>query len=334
MSAFDSQLYALLPQTTIEDVFNRVQSGDTTYGVVPFENSSNGSVVFTLDLFADVHEKHPDIVVCGERYVEVHHCLLGRATIPPAHSDGHATNAIHGNLHKGVQQDAKSPSSSGHATPTQGNANPAASRAVPLTSVSHIRKLYSHPQAWGQCKTFLSCHLKGVERQDVSSTSRAAELVAADETGTSAAISSSIAAQMHDLDFLARDIEDERDNSTRFLILKRRDSQSSQGSRDGEGAKDADGEVAPDFKSLLSFTVSHTNAGALADALAVFKKHGINLTSINPRPSGEAPWHYIFLVEFQGRRGQGAVDRALEELGSVVRAWRWLGSWENALGKH
>lgn len=81
------------------------------------------------------------------------------------------------------------------------------------------------------------------------------------------------------------------------------------------------------------FTISNTDPGALADALAVFKAHAINLTSINPRPSGEGPWHYMFLVEFQGRRGQPAVNKALEELDGVVRSWRWLGSWENALAK-
>ncbi|KAI5209001.1 PDT-domain-containing protein [Aureobasidium subglaciale] len=319
LSAFDLDNYGLSPQTTIEDVFSQVQSGKADFGVVPFENSTNGSVVFTLDLFADQNAKHPDIVVCGERYVEVHHCLLGR---PAPATQGHATGQA-----KALQEETKSPSSSGHATPIPSNPTPSNSRAAPLTSLAHIKKLYSHPQAWGQCKTFLSCYLKGVERQDVSSTSRAAELVAADDTNTTAAISSGIAAQMTGLDFLARDIEDEKDNATRFLILRRRsleDTSPSSGKENGQ-------EQAQAYKSLLSFTVSHTNAGALADALAVFKTHGINLTSINPRPSGEAPWHYMFFVEFSGKRGQAAVDDALTGLGKVVRSWRWLGSWDNAL---
>lgn len=309
------------PQTTIEDVFSTVQSGRAAYGVVPFENSTNGSVVFTLDLFADQGAKHPDIVVCGERYVEVHHCLLGRSAAAAASNQG-ATGPA-----KVLQEETKSPSSSGHATPIPGNPNPSSSRAAPLTSLSHIKKVYSHPQAWGQCKVFLSCYLKGVERQDVSSTSRAAELVAADETNTTAAISSGIAAQMTGLDFLARDIEDEKDNATRFLIIRRRSPE------DSASATRTVEDEQRQSKSLLSFTVSHTDPGALADALAVFKTHGINLTSINPRPSGEAPWHYMFFVEFQGRRGHPAVDDTLTGLDNVVRSWRWLGSWENALEK-
>ncbi|KAI4749597.1 26S protease regulatory subunit 4 [Aureobasidium sp. EXF-12298] len=306
-------------QTTIEDVFSQVQSGKAEFGVVPFENSTNGSVVFTLDLFADQSAKHPDIVVCGERYVDVHHCLLGH---PAVSGQGHATAPT-----KALQEGTKSPSSSGHATPIPGNPNPSNSRAAPLTSLSHIKKLYSHPQAWGQCKTFLSCYLKGVERQDVSSTSRAAELVAADETNTTAAISSGIAAQMTGLDFLARDIEDEKDNATRFFIIRRRSLEDTSPASDKENSQ----LHTQAYKSLLSFTVSHTDAGALADALAVFKARGINLTSINPRPSGEAPWHYMFFVEFSGRRGQAAVDDTLTGLDKVVRSWRWLGSWENAL---
>jgi len=323
LSAFDSDNYTFSPQTTIEDVFYQVQAGKAAYGVVPFENSTNGSVVFTLDLFADQSAKHPDIVVCGERYVEVHHCLLGH---PAISGQGHATGPA-----KVLQEETKSPSSSGHATPIPGNPNPTNSRAAPLTSLSHIKKLYSHPQAWGQCKTFLSCYLKGVERQDVSSTSRAAELVAADDTHTSAAISSGIAAQMTGLDFLARDIEDEKDNATRFFIIRRRSLEDTSPSSVTTGKDADDQQNARAFKSLLSFTVSHTDAGALANALAVFGSHGINLTSINPRPSGEAPWHYMFFVEFSGKRGQLAVDDTLSGLDKVVRSWRWLGSWENAL---
>jgi prephenate dehydratase len=258
-------------------------------------------------------------VVCGERYVEVHHCLLGH---PAAPGQGHAPATT-----KALQEGTRSPSSSGHATPIPGNPTPSNSRAAPLTSLSHIKKLYSHPQAWGQCKTFLSCYLKGVERQDVSSTSRAAELVAADETNTTAAISSGIAAQMTGLDFLARDIEDDKDNATRFFIIRRRSLEDTSPSPDREDSQ----QHTQAYKSLLSFTVSHTDAGALADALAVFKTHGINLTSINPRPSGEAPWHYMFFVEFSGKRGQAAVDNTLTGLDNVVRSWRWLGSWENAL---
>ncbi|KAI7476657.1 hypothetical protein KC351_g9307 [Hortaea werneckii] len=66
---FPGPQYDVRPLTTIEDVFAAVQSGQATYGVVPFENSSNGSVVFTLDLFADLHGRYPDILVWDEIYL-------------------------------------------------------------------------------------------------------------------------------------------------------------------------------------------------------------------------------------------------------------------------
>ncbi|KAI7295509.1 hypothetical protein KC315_g18946 [Hortaea werneckii] len=66
---FPGPQYDVRPLTTIEDVFAAVQSGQAAYGVVPFENSSNGSVVFTLDLFADLHGRYPDILVWDEIYL-------------------------------------------------------------------------------------------------------------------------------------------------------------------------------------------------------------------------------------------------------------------------
>ena len=93
-------------------------------GVVPFENSTNGSVVFTLDLLCDRLRAHPRVHVTAETYLDVHHCLLARAD----------------------------------------------------QNIKDITRLYSHPQAFGQCELWLKSTLKGVERVDVSSTSRAAQI--------------------------------------------------------------------------------------------------------------------------------------------------------------
>lgn len=203
-------------------------------------------------------------------------------------------------------------------------------RVKPGCDLKHVRKLYSHPQAWGQCKLFLSTYLKGVERQDVSSTSKAAEFVAQDSTGTSAAISSKIAAEMNGLDVLAEGIEDNEGNSTRFFILRRTSSTPPTPTASLDEKTEME-----QYKSLISFTISHEAPGALADSLAVFKRHDLNLTSINTRPSGELPWHYIFFVELKGKKRDGgedgAVNRALGDLGRVATNWRWLGSWENQL---
>lgn len=339
MSRFPESRYNVAPQTTIGDVFAAVQSSKVSHGVVPFENSSNGSVVFTLDLFADLRGIYPDILVCGEIYLQVHHCLLGHAT-----ESGSDT--------------AETPNPSGQVTPTKTVPEPGKPRVKPLRDIKHVKKLYSHPQAWGQCKLFLGEYLKGTERHDVSSTSKAAELVAQDTTGTSAAISSRIAANLNGLDVLAEGIEDSEGNSTRFFVLRRRDAVSGV-ETDGKASTENAGTES--HKTLVSFTVEHGEPGALADCLAVcktadpslraitvmyqgdsraladyantVKRFNLNLTSINTRPSGEAPWHYIFFVECFGRKQSqgGGVNEALEELGKVSKSWRWLGSWENAL---
>ncbi|KAF1998871.1 PDT-domain-containing protein [Amniculicola lignicola CBS 123094] len=407
LDTFPESEYTLQPQITIEDVFSAVQSGSAYRGVVPFENSSNGSVVFTLDLFADLNGKYPDILVCDEAYIAVQHCLLGHipsdsssimsasetslsTSETAASNTHHAPNLHHGPPGSTLRLDStplESPPNSGAATPTPLTPYPGKPLAHPLIPLHNIKKIYSHPQAWGQCKLFLNTYLKGVERQDVSSTSRAAELVKMDQSGESAAVSSGIAARVMGLGVLARGIEDRGDNETRFFVLGRRgegvgwerereerksesesvaESNSVAASmgvdtphvRSGESqsisvseltqptvsSPQAPAENHERYKTLISFTISHSSPGSLAQSLAVFSKHGLNLTSINTRPSGVENWNYIFLVEIKGRReeeeeeerreqggGKGAVNKALEELGGVCRGWRWLGSWQNRL---
>ncbi|KAH7348062.1 Prephenate dehydratase-domain-containing protein [Pyrenochaeta sp. MPI-SDFR-AT-0127] len=300
LDAFKSTDVTISPLVTIEDVFAAVQNGSAYRGVVPFENSSNGSVVFTLDLFADLHGKYPDILVCGESYVSVRHCLLGYA--PSKEEEG--------------------------AGPTQNQDDSAHEPARPIHDISRVKTLYSHPQAWGQCKVFLTTYLKHCERRDVSSTSRAAELVSQDKSGESAALSSIIAADMFGLDVLAKSINDRVGNTTRFLVIRRKGEGNSSSSRTSTSEQ-------RDWKSLVTFTVDHANPGALAHCLAVFETYGLNLTSINTRPSGVQNWNYVFFVEFKGRKEDGdqdcAVNKALRDLDAVCRGYRWLGSWENRL---
>lgn len=283
---------------------------------MPFENSTNGSVVQTLDLFADRQQHYSNVYVCGEAYLDVHHYLLGYSA--KHHSFGHFDE----------QQSA-----SGDATPTYKTPNPLKPKSHPLTDLRHVKRVYSHPQAFGQCEAFLSTYLKGVERQEVSSTSKAAEVVKMDVSGVVAAISSKTAAEVHGLEVLGNRIEDRDDNTTRFFFLRR-----------GLGGEEA--EVLPanllqdrgrseiqSWKSLIAFTIDHRTAGALAAALMVFKSCDLNLTSINTRPSRLRPWHYIFFVEFEGE-GPDDVRRlklssALDKLGGLTQDCRWHGSWKN-----
>jgi len=381
LEIFNSPQFTLNPCTSIDDVFTAVQDRQSSFGVVPFENSTNGAVVFTLDLFKDHFSKHPDIIVCGEVYIPVHHCLLGRKAQSQTISKSDATQYLKqytpaktaaSQLIKPTNNDD---SGSGAATPIPGAPFPKAPRTKPLTSINHLTTIHTHPQAWGQCKTFMSAYLKPFEKLDESSTSKAALVVRDDDTGTHAAICSELAATIYGLDVLAREIEDEPDNMTRFFVIQHKDATEEQKEDEEEdmlrlaqlklssrkqqqqdksstkpqsvglsfaqakafskGKDKATTKSSPSteespkkYKTLVTFTPAE-HPGALADALAVFKKYGINLASINTRPSGLAKWEYLFFVEFEGRTGEEQVEGALRELAAGVTTLRCLGSFES-----
>ncbi|CAK7221489.1 prephenate dehydratase [Sporothrix curviconia] len=282
-----------------ENVFEAVRNGDATYGVVPFENSTHGPVTFTLAGLADRDGAYGELSVCGETYLAVHHYLLGRR-----------------------QPDAAAPASVD-----------ADATGVPLSSLGHIARIYSHPQAFGQTTAFVRRYFPADRRPetiDASSTSRAAELAAADASGTSAAISSALAAETSGLDVLARSIEDRPDNTTRFYVLQRSPPQA---------PATAPATTCP--KSLVSFTVPHRSPGALADVLDCFRRARLNLTSINSLPSLRLPFHYLFFVEFEHGDEPGSqtepaspvespdvrVQRVLAEVAKVAESHRLLGTW-------
>jgi prephenate dehydratase len=190
--------------------------------------------------------------------------------------------------------------------------------SITVPNLSRIRTLYSHPQAWGQCTPFLTQHLRHTERVDTTSTSKAAELVAGDTSGESAAICSTLAAELYGLDVLVPSIEERKGNTTRFLILQNAASIS---------PKPLPSEGEARYKTLIRFTVPHAQPSSLAITLAVFGKHGINLTSLNSRPNGDRKWNYIFFIEFWGQKGDAEVEAALGEVAAVVETWRCIGSW-------
>ena len=281
----------LSPHVSFADAFAAVQRGEADYAVIPFENSTNGSVVQTLDLLTDRDDLYADVRVCGEHYLTVHHCLLGHRT---------STSAA---------------------------------------DYSTVTKLYTHPQAWGQCEAFLTKHFKGVERQDVSSTSKAAEIVSQEPPGCSAAIASRFAAEHHGLAALAENIEDRADNTTRFLVLGNVKSE-----RTARIAFDQvkgpvrlnESEPAVPRKTLISFLINQDSPGALADALLVFKDHGMNLTSINTRPSRNRAWCYVFFVEGQRTltaENTEAVAKILHNLKAVTESCRDWGTWKDQLSR-
>ncbi|KAL4806014.1 Prephenate dehydratase-domain-containing protein [Aspergillus unguis] len=272
----------LIPCLSFAHAIVAVQDGKADYAIVPFENSTNGSVVQTLDLLVDRNDTFGDVEVCSEYYLTVHHCLLARKGVISGEQD-----------------------------------------------YSSLTKLYTHPQAWGQCEKFLAKHFKGVERQDVSSTSKAGETVLKTTNEVNAAIASRFAGEHFGLDILAENIEDTANNTTRFLVL--RNVGSKQPHFHSETIQKQPLAVPRTKKSLTSFMVPQDTLGTLADALLIFKDCEMNLTSINTRPSQIQAWKYIFLVESETDQDQDVVPAIMDRLRKVTENCKHLGTWDNQL---
>lgn len=295
-----------------------MQSCEAEYGVVPFENSTYGTVLDTLDFLIDREENFPDLVVCGETYLRVRHCLLGHSTI-----ESHPETSPESN--SGLSKSA---------TPEISKSNSTSSHRERPKDLRDLRCVYSHPQAFGQSRRFLSTRLQGVRCEDVPSTSKAAEMAAADPSRRTAAIASRLAAEVHGLEVLVENIQDRDDNQTRFFILRKASATSRDQTPLAELGFALSGAEPEKWKTLVAFHIDHRHSGALANALQVYAIQGLNLTSINSRPSQVRPWHYVFLVEFEGRReadGKGQVNKALGDLDERTQGWKWLGSWIDRL---
>ena len=177
-------------------------------------------------------------------------------------------------------------------------------------SLSAIRKVYSHAQSLAQCREWLDTHLPTVERIPVSSNAEAARL--ASEGPDSAAIAGLAAAERFGVPVLAHNIEDNPNNTTRFLILGR-------------------SPVPPSGEDKTALLLSTRNKpGALHGLLEPLAKHGISMTRIESRPSRQGIWEYVFFVEILGHRDDAKVAQALEELEREAALFKLLGSFPRA----
>lgn len=170
-----------------------------------------------------------------------------------------------------------------------------------------IRKIYSHPQVFGQCRAWLQGHLPHADLIEVSSTPRAAEL-AAREPGA-AAITGPMAAEVYGLNILETSIQDIASNTTRFLVV-------------GHNTCPPTGRD----KTSVMFSV-HDKPGALFSALEPFQRLGINMSKIESRPSKRKAWEYFFFVDAEGHAQNEPLAGALAELGRHCAFVKILGSY-------
>lgn len=178
-------------------------------------------------------------------------------------------------------------------------------------AVTEIREIYAHQQALAQCRQWLDRFLPGVPRTAVSSNAEAARLAGAQPTA--AALAGDAAAGLYHLQILARNVEDEPDNTTRFLVISNH-------------------EVAPTGEDKTTICISTNNVpGALFHALEPFARYGISLTKIESRPSRRAPWDYVFFLDFEGHVVDPVVTQACGELRQRVHHYNHLGSYPKAI---
>lgn len=237
-------------QKTIGDVFTEVSKKSADYGVVPVENSTEGVVTHTLDMFVD-----SDLKIVAQIVQNIQQCLMSNAPL------------------------------------------------------AKIKKLYVHPQSYAQCRGWLAKHLPRAEIIEASSNARSAELAAQDKF--SASLGGALAAEKYGLKILAKDIQDNTVNITRFIVLGRQCSPPT-----------------GDDRTSLMLSVAD-KAGALHEAIAVFRQFKINMTKIESRPSKRKAWEYFFFIDCAGHYQDVKVARAIQHLGKHCNFVKILGSYPN-----
>ncbi len=241
------------PCESLDNVFKAVEQGKAQFGIVPIENSLEGSISRVYDLLLDSSLK-----VCGETELRVVHCLI----------------------------------------------------ASPETRIDLIKKVYSHPQALGQCQAFLK-HLD-CELIPTYDTAGSVKMIKEKGITDGAAIAGTRAAEIYGMKIIATEIEDNPNNFTRFFILAKQDSPPS-----------------GNDKTSIVFSVKH-RPGALYEFLQDLASRNINLTKIESRPTRQRPWEYNFYLDFEGHREDKAAREALNSLERNSLFVKVLGSYPKA----
>ena len=245
--------YEKMPISTIQDVIKSVDRGEAWQGVVPIENSIEGSVNITQDILTF----ESDAKIIGEITIPIKHHLIGK---------------------KG-------------------------------TKIKNIKKILSHPHATAQCRIFLAGKCAGCEVIAANSTAEAVKKLVSSESDT-AAIGTKIAASIYDLEILFSDIEDSKENKTRFVII---------------------GTIIPpktgnDKTSIVCF-LKKDKPGSLFNILKEFAERNINLTRLESRPAKKDLGDYVFMIDMEGHIHDKTIYEAIESLRNKVYLVKILGSY-------
>ncbi|MDD5348122.1 MAG: prephenate dehydratase [Candidatus Omnitrophica bacterium] len=233
---------------SIASVFNEVEKGAVDYGVVPIENSIEGAVNHTLDMFVD-----SDLKICSQVILDITQNLLARCPM------------------------------------------------------RQVKRIYSNPMVFGQCRAWLQKNLPAAELVEVPSTTQATQEAASHKN--SAAIASLLASRIYAVPVIAGNIQDSGHNFTRFFVIG-----------------DIEPRATGHDKTSLVFSIKD-KVGALHHMLLPFKKYRVNLSKIESRPSKKRAWDYYFFIDIEGHGSDPRIRRALAELENRCKFLKVLGSY-------
>jgi prephenate dehydratase len=182
-----------------------------------------------------------------------------------------------------------------------------------------IKRVYSHPQALGQCKKFIEENK--LEAIPVYDTAGSVKMIKEKKLEHCAGIASERAAKIYGMKVIKKGIETNPNNYTRFLILCKKNAKMEELMRlKGETGK---------YKTSLIFSTKHV-PGALFKVLEGFAKRNINLTKIESRPIIGKPWEYNFILDFEGHKDEPRVAQAIEDLKKNSTFFKMIGSYPKA----
>lgn len=180
-----------------------------------------------------------------------------------------------------------------------------------VASLDRVEEVYSHQQSLAQCRYWLDKHLPNARLTAVTSNAEAARL--ASINANAAAVAGTVAAEIYQLPILEKNIEDEPNNTTRFIII-------------GQQLSSSTGK---DKTSLLLSTGNQP--GALYKALEPLARLGIGMVNIESRPSRQGLWEYVFFIDIEGHSEDATVSEAISLLKNNVNFLKLLGSYPKAV---
>ena len=178
-------------------------------------------------------------------------------------------------------------------------------------NLAEVVEVYSHQQSLAQCRKWLDNHLPNIRVTAVSSNAEAARLASLNPQ--TVAIAGRVAAEIYNLTIIEKNIEDEANNTTRFIII-------------GQQTSTATGN---DKTSLIVSTGNQP--GALYKTLEPFARFGIDMVNIESRPSRQGLWDYIFFIDIEGHSDDKLISQALELVKENVHMLKLLGSYPKAV---